>query len=229
MVQSLVQTGSATLANGETIGLSEANKAYIDGLTDVDHAERENMKVQAALMDYANGIEGYDMESDLSTRFDGSTHAGLTATQAQRLDKLDESTDTATAEGLQKDVSQSRNFFMRMMQAVCQEFGWDGPGFISAVSDVVRDEFKRSQEERRDFSLALKWPGGDTPTHMVTVTNVADDGRVTVRDTTGEKTYDRDQFADLLPRDNSDGIGGDTTMSTTSTAPPPPPSGGRKR
>jgi hypothetical protein len=223
MVRDLERTGEAVLPNGEKLKLSPANRLYIDSLPGLSPEERENMKVQAALMDYANGGEDYDMESDLSIKDDGKTHKGLTARQAKRLDKLDNSTETATPEELQNSVYNSRNIFMRMLQAVFEKFGYSGPGFVSAVSDVVRDVYKRSKAEGRDFSIALNWPGGDTPTHMVTITNVDNSGNVTVRDTHGEHTYTPDQFADLLPHSDDTDVGTDTSIATTST------SAGRRR
>lgn len=230
MVAQLEAKGRAVLPSGEHLSLSAANRRYIDGLPGMTAQERENMKVQAALMDYANGGEDYDMESDLSIAESGATRKGLTPKQAQRLDKLDNTTETATPEELQNDVAASRNFFMRLIQSAFRQFGYDGPGFVSAVTDVVRQELERAQLEQRELAIALKWPGGDTPTHMVTVTGIDADGNVTVRDTERERTYSADDFADLLPQSDADDVGNTTTQAgTTSTPPPPPPSGGRKR
>lgn len=230
MVAQLEAKGRAVLPSGEHLALSAANRSYIDGLPGLSPQERENMKVQAALMDYANGGEDYDMESDLSIAESGATHKGLSPKQAQRLDKLDNTTETATPEELQNNVANSRNFFMRMIQSACRQFGYDGPGFVSAVTDVVRQELDRAKLEQRELAIALKWPGGDTPTHMVTVTGIDADGNVSVRDTERERTYSADAFADLLPQTDADDVGNTTTQAgTSSTPPPPPPSGGRKR
>lgn len=223
MVKELEAKGRAVLANGEVIALSPANRRYIDELPGLSPSERENMKVQAALMDYANEDEAYDMATDLSMREDGTTHLGLTARQAARLDKLDDSTATATPEALQAETAQSRNFFMRMIQAVCQQFGYDGPGYVSAVTDVVKQEFERAQQERREFVLALTVENGQTDSHMVTVTGVAKDGAVTVRDTAGERTLSADAFAAALPRTDDSDVGEGTVRASTSGG-----SGGRR-
>ncbi|MFN3429549.1 MAG: hypothetical protein ACK46X_06320, partial [Candidatus Sericytochromatia bacterium] len=223
MVKELEAKGRAVLANGEVIALSPANRRYIDGLAGLSPDERENMKVQAALMDYANGNETYDMATDLSMREDGTTHVGLTARQAAKLDKLDDSTETATPEALQEEAAQSRNFFMRMIQAVCQQFGYDGPGYVSAVTDVVRQELERARLERRELVLALAVENGQTDSHMVTVTAVDGDGAVTVRDTAGERTLSADAFASALPRTDDSDVGEGTTRGSTSGG-----SGGRR-
>ena len=223
MVKELEAKGRAVLANGEVIALSPANRRYIDGLPGLSASERENMKVQAALMDYANEDEAYDMATDLSMREDGTTHLGLTARQAARLDKLDDSTETYTPEALQEETAQSRNFFMRMIQAVCQQFGYDGPGYVSAVTDVVRQELERARQERREFVLALAVENGQTDSHMVTVTGVDKDGAVTVRDTAGERTLSADAFASALPRTDDSDVGEGTTRGSTSGG-----SGGRR-
>lgn len=223
MVKELEAKGRAVLANGEVIALSPANRRYIDGLPGLSADVRENMKVQAALMDYANGNEVYDMATDLSMREDGTTHVGLTARQAAKLDKLDDSTETATPEALHAETAESQNFFMRMIQAVCQQFGYAGPGYVTAVTDVVRQELERARQERREFVLALKVENGQTDSHMVTVTNVDKDGSVTVRDTAGERTLSADAFAEALPHTDDSDVGEGTVRASTSGG-----SGGRR-
>jgi hypothetical protein len=183
MVKDLKEKGESQMPNGQKIHLSEKNREYIEK-QDCSEADKENMRVQAALMDYANETEEYDMEQDHSINAEGITHQGLTEDQMAKLDKLDESTHTADAGKVEVAAT--------VIAATTGIFG-SGKSHAEALADQLESLVETAQENGKQVQIALDLGDGGKHSYAVTDVNDAAD-TVTVRDASGEKTISQEAF-----------------------------------
>jgi hypothetical protein len=186
MVKDLKEHGAATMPNGQKIHLSQTNADYIDR-QDISECDKDNMRVQAALMDYANQTEEYDMERDLSVGADGSTRQGLTEDQMRRLDELDQTTTTASAGATEVSAA------VAVAVDFLNPFNGADISHAEALADQIQSAVKDAA--RNDQNLAIALDTGDGNKHAYTIVGVSDSqNTVTVRDTNGETTMSQEAF-----------------------------------
>ncbi|MNS05316.1 hypothetical protein D3C72_367150 [compost metagenome] len=186
MVKDLKENGEATMPNGQKLYLSQTNADYIDRQP-VSECDKDNMRVQAALMDYANQTEEYDMEKDLSIGADGATHQGLTEDQMQRLDALDNTTTTASAGASEVQAT------VAVVIDALNPFNGTSTSHAEALADQIGRAVKDAAKDDQNLAIALDT--GDGNKHAYTVVSVSDkDNSVTVRDASGETTMHQDDF-----------------------------------
>ncbi|MFN3429550.1 MAG: hypothetical protein ACK46X_06325 [Candidatus Sericytochromatia bacterium] len=190
MVKDLKENGAATMPNGQKLYLSQTNADYIDR-QDLPESDKDNMRVQAALMDYANQTEEYDMEKDLSIGDDGATHQGLTEDQMARLDQLDNTTTTADA-GQTEAIAA-----VAVALDMLNPFNGVNGDHAEVLSDHVQAAVKDAAREGQNLTMALDTGDGDK--HAYTIVGVSDGGdTVTVRDTAGEQTLTKEEFDEAV-------------------------------
>lgn len=221
IVADLKTKGEATTDTGEKLVLSAKNEAYIDKQP-ISEPEKNDLRLQAALMDYASPTEEYDMAADVSRGADGSISRGVDESEMANLDNLDNTTETAnmtvTEVAAAVDVGLSK---------VKSMFGGAATSKEEAVADRIGDKLEDVEASGANLAIALQLD--ENIQHAVTVVGVNDKANtVTVKDTERSYTLTNEQFADAL---NGKGdIGNDTVQAATSyVAPPPPPTGGGRR
>lgn len=207
MVKDLKEHGAATMPNGQKIHLSQSNADYIDRQP-ISECDKDNMRVQAALMDYANQTDEYDMEKDLSIGDDGATRQGLTEEQMQRLDNLDQTTTTASAGATE----------MSAAVAVAVDFLNPFNGADTSHAEALADQIQSAVKDaaRNDQNLAIALDVGDGDKHAYTIVGVSDSqNTVTVRDSTGEMTMSQEAFDDAVTMAEGDiGDNGNTVRAS---------------
>jgi hypothetical protein len=221
IVKDLKETGEAKLPNGEKLYLSEKNEKYI-AKQDISEPEKNDLRMQAALMDYANDTEEYDMASDVSKGPDGSASRGLCEKELAKLDNLDSTTETASAG--------SAEVVAAVMSTVSQftgMFSGGGKSHEEALADQFGKAVESAEEVGANLTVALELEEGVK--HAVTVVGVNDKAdTVTVKDTSGTYKMTNEEFDAAINASEGD-VGNDTTMAGTSYVAPPPPTGGGRR
>jgi hypothetical protein len=224
MLKGLKDDGYFKMPNGQELHLSEKNAKYIDSQP-CSEEDKGSMRAQAAMMDYANQHEEYDMEKDVSKGADGKGQRGLTTPQTERLDALDQVTETVTNSELQAKAA--------LQDTLGRVIPWIG-GHDSHEQNVL-DTTSAVLDELVDAnkSLIVNIDLGDGH-HSVTVSAVdKEDGTVTCYDTAGTYELDAKEFDAGAKTD--DGTTGNTTTgnatdtSSVSMTPAAPTGGGARR
>lgn len=172
----VITQGKATLPNGGTAELTQANREYIDQQwhpIDVNTTVgKMDVMIQAALTNYANGDKDYDASQDLNVDASGAGK-GLQLGQAKDLNEALLGVHTLDPNALA---------------------GLDADGILNATKGAV-DQAGAEGKPGVGVVVKAEW-GGDTELHMMTVRGVDKDGNVSLMDANGDNmTLSKDQFA----------------------------------
>jgi hypothetical protein len=214
IVRDLKAHGEAKTDNGERLFLSPKNEAYI-AKQDLSEPEKNDLRLQAALMDYASPTEEYDMAADVSRGADGSTSRGVNEQELANLDNLDNSTETANA--TMTEVAAAVDVGLSVVTGI---FGGGVKSHAEALADRVGDKLEDAEEESANLTIALQLD--EDVKHAVTVVSVNDKAdTVTVKDTERTYTLTNEEFDAAHNTEDCD-VGNTGTMAGTSYAAPPP-------
>ena len=208
----MLRSGGGRLPDGSSATLSAANRAFIAG-QGYSPAERVDATFQAALMDYANGADTYDLASDTSTKADGTgSYQGVNQQQATELNQ-------AALRAPTLDPRAAYDDFMGQLDAAERERerdhayrydeGGGDPGFSPPrLMDVIMSHLLSARSQNFP-GVMVPVRAGDSQ-HMVLVSNI--DLRrqtVTVEDANGrERTMTCQEFTNQVAFDRTDGDGG---------------------
>jgi hypothetical protein len=213
IVRDLKEHGEATTDNGEKLFLSAKNEAYI-AKQEISEPEKNDLRLQAALMDYASPTEEYDLAADVSRGADGSTSRGVNEQELANLDNLDNSTETANA--TMTEVAAAVDVGLSVVTGI---FGGGVKSHAEALADRVGDKLENAEEERANLTIALQLD--EDVKHAVTVVSVNDKANtVTVKDTERTYTLTNEEF-DAAHNTQDCDVGNTGTMAGTSYAAPP--------
>ncbi len=221
----MVRGGGGNLPDGSQAVVSEANRTYIKGAGFGPEA-RVDATVQAALMDFANGVDGYDLARDKSLKADGATYDGLGQQAVTRLNRatlraptLDPSAALADFQARLDEGRHQRSY----------DHSIDGSGQqdeVPTFMEVVMEHLRGSREKSfPGVFVPMRTPDG---AHMTMVKDVDEKKRtVSVIDATGApRSLTFDQFVaqvSFAPTDGDGGIGAWSGYGTSYGA-----SGGRR-
>jgi hypothetical protein len=215
----IIRHGEATLANGDKVTLSGANRTWIDNQNFTPEQKMDAM-VQAALMDYGNGDgSDYNMAADLSQNNENFSMRGLNGWMSQRL--------TGAVLGCE---SIDPNDLGHEIDARAKAYGMNE---TDAIADYVHGTLQDAKAKGQPgvfVSLQTDADGVEGPLsatrHMVIVKGMDHDGNVTVADGNGpDRTMSKAEFAQAVARSATeyDNNGNNTSTATTSSG------GGRRR
>lgn len=212
MAKELEAHGEVEMPNGQKLHLSQKNAEYIDKL-EASPEDKASMRIQAAMMDYANPHGEYDMEKDVCHAQDNpfAEKTGLTQEQTTRLDGLDDGATTDTTQEVQGKA------VLKDIVGALSILTGGTTDHAENVADTVQQDLKAA--ESQDMDLTVNVEKGDMLHSMTVVATNDAQNTITLQDTNGTITMTNAQFAQAT---DSDGQVGEGSAGAAQQAPPMP-------